>query len=76
MHFQARSADVFVEDRMYVTDKKVYSVVVVCEGQDTAFRNEVLGMEATFKLELLNRTGYTDDKQYKSIINNCGQIRV
>ena len=31
--------------------------------------------ESEYWLELLNRTGYIDDKQYKSIINNCGQIR-
>ena len=31
--------------------------------------------ESEFWLELLNRTGYIDDEQYKSIINNCGQIR-
>ena len=31
--------------------------------------------ESEYWLELLNRTGYIDDKQYKLIINNCGQIR-
>ena len=31
--------------------------------------------ESEYWLELLNRTGYIDDEQYKSIINNCGQIR-
>ena len=31
--------------------------------------------ESEYWLELLNRTGYIDDMQYKSIINNCGQIR-
>ena len=31
--------------------------------------------ESEYWLELLNRTGYIDDKQYKSIINDCGQIR-
>ncbi len=31
--------------------------------------------ESEYWLELLNRTGYIDDNQYKSIINNCGQIR-
>ena len=30
--------------------------------------------ESEYWLELLNRTGYIDDEQYKSIINNCGQI--
>ena len=31
--------------------------------------------ESEYWLELLNRTGYIDDEQYKLIINNCGQIR-
>ena len=31
--------------------------------------------ESEYWLELLNRTGYIDDQQYKSIINDCGQIR-
>ena len=31
--------------------------------------------ESEYWLELLNRTGYIDDMQYKSIINSCGQIR-
>ncbi len=31
--------------------------------------------ESEYWLELLNRTGYIDDEQYKSIINDCGQIR-
>lgn len=31
--------------------------------------------ESEYWLELLNRTGYIDDKQYKSITNDCGQIR-
>ena len=31
--------------------------------------------ESEYWLELLNRTGYIDDEQHKSIINNCGQIR-
>ena len=31
--------------------------------------------ESEYWLELLNRTGYIDEEQYKSIINNCGQIR-
>ena len=31
--------------------------------------------ESEYWLELLSRTGYIDDEQYKSIINNCGQIR-
>ncbi len=36
--------------------------------------------ESEYWLELLNRTGYIDtgyidDEQYKSIINNCGQLR-
>ena len=31
--------------------------------------------ESEYWLELLNRTGYIDDQQYKLIINNCGQIR-
>jgi len=31
--------------------------------------------ETEYWLELLNRTGYIDDEQYKSILNNCGQVR-
>ena len=31
--------------------------------------------ESEYWLELLNRTGYIGDEQYKSIINDCGQIR-
>ena len=31
--------------------------------------------EFEYWLELLNRTGYIDNEQYKLIINNCGQIR-
>ncbi len=31
--------------------------------------------ESEYWLELLNRTGYIDDEQYKTITNNCGQIR-
>ena len=31
--------------------------------------------ESEYWLELLNRTGYIDDEQYKVILNNCGQIR-
>ena len=31
--------------------------------------------ESEYWLELLNRTGYISDEQYKSLQNNCGQIR-
>ena len=31
--------------------------------------------ESEYWLELLNRTGYLDDEQYKAVTNNCGQIR-
>ena len=31
--------------------------------------------ESEYWLELLNRIGYLCDEQYKSILNNCGQIR-
>ena len=31
--------------------------------------------ESEYWLELLNRTGYIDNEQYKKIINDCGQIR-
>lgn len=31
--------------------------------------------ESEYWLELLSRTEYIDDKQYKSILNSCGQIR-
>jgi len=31
--------------------------------------------ESEYWLELLNRSGYMGDEQYKTIINNCGQIR-
>ena len=31
--------------------------------------------ESEYWLELLNRTGYLCDEQYKTIVNNCGQIR-
>lgn len=31
--------------------------------------------ESEYWLELLNRTGYICDEQYKITINNCGQIR-
>ena len=31
--------------------------------------------ESEYWLELLNRTGYIEDDQYKSVLNDCGQIR-
>ncbi len=31
--------------------------------------------ESEYWLELLNRTGYITDSEYKSISNDCGQIR-
>ncbi len=31
--------------------------------------------ESEYWLELLNRTGYMGNEQYKKIINECGQIR-
>ncbi len=31
--------------------------------------------ESEYWLEILNRTGYIDDEQYKIVSNNCGQIR-
>ena len=31
--------------------------------------------ESEYWLELLNRTGYLSDEQYKIILNECGQIR-
>lgn len=31
--------------------------------------------ESEYWLELLNRTGYINDEEYKKIINECGQIR-
>ena len=31
--------------------------------------------ESEYWLELLNRTGYIDDEQFKKTINDCGQIR-
>ena len=31
--------------------------------------------ESEYWLELLNRTGYIGDEQYKTLKNNCGQIR-
>ncbi len=31
--------------------------------------------ESEYWLELLNRTNYINDEQYKIIVNNCGQIR-
>ncbi len=31
--------------------------------------------ESEYWLELLNRTGYINDEEYKSITNECGQIR-
>ena len=31
--------------------------------------------ESEYWLELLNRTGYLGDEEYKTIANNCGQIR-
>ena len=50
MHFQTRNNDVFIEDKMYVTDEYIYAVVVACEVRDTAVRNEALEMAATFSL--------------------------
>ena len=31
--------------------------------------------ESEYWLELLNRTGYIEDNQYKLVLNDCGQIR-
>lgn len=31
--------------------------------------------ESEYWLELLNRTGYLKDEQYKTVLNECGQIR-
>ncbi len=31
--------------------------------------------ESEYWLELLSRTGYIDNEQYKKLTNNCGQIR-
>lgn len=31
--------------------------------------------ESEYWLEILNRTGYIEDKQYKYVISHCGQIR-
>ena len=31
--------------------------------------------ESEYWMELLNRTGYIEDRQYKTMLNNCGQIR-
>ena len=31
--------------------------------------------ESEYCLELLNRTGYIEDDQYKSVLNDCGRIR-
>jgi len=31
--------------------------------------------ESEYWLELLNRTGYINDEQYKNVANKCGQIR-
>ncbi len=31
--------------------------------------------ESEYWLELLNRTGYISDEEYKTLGNNCGQIR-
>ena len=31
--------------------------------------------ESEYWLELLNRTGYIEDDQYKSVLNDCEQIR-
>lgn len=31
--------------------------------------------ESEYWLELLNRTGYIDDEQFKLMVNTCGQIR-
>ena len=31
--------------------------------------------ESEYWLEILNRTNYIDDEEYKKVINNCGAIR-
>ena len=31
--------------------------------------------ESEYWIELLNRTRYIDDEQFKKMINDCGQIR-
>ena len=31
--------------------------------------------ESEYWLELLNKTGYIDDEQFKKMVNDCGQIR-
>ncbi len=50
MHFQFRNDKGFFEDKMYVTDKYIYSVYSACYDTDTAVRDEILAITSTFKL--------------------------
>ena len=46
--------------------------------QDFVFKMQIAlkeCYESEYWLELLNRTGYIDDEEYRSIVNDCGQIR-
>ena len=35
----------------------------------------MLDKSKDFAVEILNRTGYVDDDEYKTVRNNCGAIR-
>ena len=49
MHFQFRNDKGFFEDKIYVTDKYIYSIYSVC-GTDAAIRDEILALTSTFAL--------------------------
>lgn len=50
MHFQARSKNVFIDDRYFITDKYIYEVYGRFESGNEEFKNEGVRICETFRL--------------------------